>query len=311
MNKRDFSSLEDFEEDCWKQVKSQRTGDVSANENVSSEENGVEEEEYDENDQEDTNLTALAMSMFSKVSKSKQKRIERKNKDEPEVQKRTVFLNNIPFSMKDKDELTKWIEEAGSVDGKILNTNLVLNTSGESRGYAYVEFENQTDAEAAALVLNGKEMCKRIIEAKISTPLSGRKKERKKISVHDGSSVMSSSKNTSSSIASPSSDPNMSAPTTGSSSGKTHSTHPTTIFISGLGKDVDTFELCSIFSKCGKIMGVKVMRDKKSNLCNGHGLIQFSTPDEVSEAMKLDGTKWRNFEVQVKMSRHPVVADAV
>ena len=62
--------------------------------------------------------------------------------------------------------------------GKIESINVVRNSHGKSRGFAYIEFENEEDPQKA-VVENNQFFMNRKLEVKLSIPQEERKVEKK------------------------------------------------------------------------------------------------------------------------------------
>ena len=70
-----------------------------------------------------------------------------------------IFVGSLPFSTQE-DELRSYFESYGGV-GSI---NIILDKfTGRSRGFAFVEMENEQEAQKAIQALNGKEINGRAI----------------------------------------------------------------------------------------------------------------------------------------------------
>ncbi len=66
----------------------------------------------------------------------------------------SIYVGNIPYGMKES-ELENVFQEFGAVaSAKIITDKL----SGRSKGYGFVELENEEDEDAAIEALNGKEI---------------------------------------------------------------------------------------------------------------------------------------------------------
>lgn len=124
--------------------------------------------------EEKRNHLDLAESMKSKeVSASKIKRSIKEKKKDASVQRRTLFINNLSFTATE-DDLKKHFEQYG----KIESINVVRNSHGKSRGFAYIEFENEEDRQKA-VVENNQFFMNRKLEVKLSIPQEERKVEKK------------------------------------------------------------------------------------------------------------------------------------
>jgi len=97
--------------------------------------------------------------------------------------------------------------------------------------------------------------------------------------------------------------------------------HPTTVFVGNLGDEVTEEGLKDVFeSKCGKVAGVKVVRDKHTNQPKGFALVQFESEESMPKAMALPeedpealkphakASKGRGYlKVKVSTSRYPAI----
>lgn len=116
----------------------------------------------------------VAESMETKeVSASKIKKSIKEKKKDASVQRRTLFINNLSFTATE-DDLKKHFEQYG----KIESINVVRNSHGKSRGFAYIEFENEEDPQKA-VVENNQFFMNRKLEVKLSIPQEERKVEKK------------------------------------------------------------------------------------------------------------------------------------
>ena len=104
---------------------------------------------------------------------TERKRKMKEKKEDPEVQKRTVFVNNLSFAANEDQ-----IREHFGKHGSIVDVNIVRNNHGKSRGFAYVEFEKEEEAKKAVSE-NGNSFLNRKMEVKLSVPQEERKVEKK------------------------------------------------------------------------------------------------------------------------------------
>ena len=75
-------------------------------------------------------------------SSTERKRRMKEKKENPEVQKRTVFLNNVSFNATEEQ-----IREYFGKFGTITEVTIVCNNHGKPRGFAYVEFSKEEEAK--------------------------------------------------------------------------------------------------------------------------------------------------------------------
>lgn len=103
---------------------------------------------------------------------TQKKKLLREKKQDVDVQRRTVFVNNLSFSTSEADVRSRFEQY-----GEIVEVTIVRNNHGKSRGFGYVEFSTEEAAEAA-LVENGKMLDNRKMEVKKSVPQNERKTEK-------------------------------------------------------------------------------------------------------------------------------------
>ena len=75
-------------------------------------------------------------------------------------------------------------------------------------------------------------------------------------------------------------------------------THPTTIFVKGLGADASEGSLAADFADCGRVVRARILVDKKTGTSKGEGLVQFQEVESVVKALK---------RANVETSRFPAV----
>jgi len=78
--------------------------------------------------------------------------------------KTTLFVANLPFAL-DDDAFAKVVSDLGL---KLKAAHVVKKRNGRSKGYGFVEFENEEDQKKALDVLNKKEVDKRELSVKIA-----------------------------------------------------------------------------------------------------------------------------------------------
>jgi len=84
-----------------------------------------------------------------------------------------VFVGGLPFSTTD-DEL----REAFAAHGAVASANVVRDReSGRSKGFGFVEFENEEEGKAAEKALNGSELGGRTISVAEARPKEDRPRE--------------------------------------------------------------------------------------------------------------------------------------
>ncbi|MCX7985720.1 MAG: RNA-binding protein [Bacteroidales bacterium] len=72
----------------------------------------------------------------------------------------TLYVGNISYSMKE-DEL----KQAFSKFGQVISVKIITDKrTGRSKGYGFVEMDNEADASEAMSSLNGKELAGRNVK---------------------------------------------------------------------------------------------------------------------------------------------------
>ncbi len=82
-----------------------------------------------------------------------------------------LFVGNLPFKLTDQ-ELKSFFETVGQVSSAIIVTD---KFSGRSRGFGFVEMENDAEANEAIAKLNGSELLGRQIVVNEARPMRERR----------------------------------------------------------------------------------------------------------------------------------------
>ncbi len=78
----------------------------------------------------------------------------------------TIYIGNIPYSMKEAD-----IEQLFAEFGAVMSVKIITDKfTHRSKGYGFVEIENEDDAEKAIEGLNGKEVLGRNLKVSKANP---------------------------------------------------------------------------------------------------------------------------------------------
>ena len=85
-----------------------------------------------------------------------------------------IFVDNLAFEIMD-DFLRAGFEQFGRVEKAVIARE---HNSSDSRGYAFVEMPDETEARAAIAGMNGKERMGRPIEVTVATPDSEARRNR-------------------------------------------------------------------------------------------------------------------------------------
>ncbi|KAJ9084530.1 Nucleolar protein 12 [Entomophthora muscae] len=71
------------------------------------------------------------------------------------------------------------------------------------------------------------------------------------------------------------------------------------VFIGNIPLDIEEEDIWQHFEKCGKVCGVRVVRDKSTNLGKGFGYVLFESPSSVQLALNLAGSSLAKREIRV------------
>lgn len=83
-----------------------------------------------------------------------------------------LYFGNLPYSVTD-DELREMAAKFGNVESATVITD---KFSGRSKGFGFVEFSNDEDADKAVEALNGSEMNKRKLVVNEARPMEKRER---------------------------------------------------------------------------------------------------------------------------------------
>ncbi len=78
----------------------------------------------------------------------------------------TIYIGNIPYSMKEAD-----IEQLFAEFGPVMSVKIISDKfTHRSKGYGFVEMENETEGEKAIENLNGKDVLGRNLKVSRANP---------------------------------------------------------------------------------------------------------------------------------------------
>ena len=144
---------------------------------------------------------------------------------------------------------TEKLNELFSKFGKITSSQLMVDASGQSKGFGFVNFENFESAYASIELLNNKE----INGLPVYLSKAQTRSERDSFLANLRSKMQQERSGVN-------------------------------IYIKHLDDSVDENKLLELFSKFGEITSVKVMRNDK-NVSRGFGFVCFATPEQAASAL--------------------------
>ena len=78
----------------------------------------------------------------------------------------------------------------------------------------------------------------------------------------------------------------------------------TELYVGNLSYDVTDKELAKLFSKYGKVVGGRVIRNRSSGKSKGYGFVTMGTADDVEAAVSaLDGTQYKGRKIVVNEAK--------
>ncbi|XP_076880939.1 RNA-binding protein 34 [Brachyhypopomus gauderio] len=78
--------------------------------------------------------------------------------------------------------------------------------------------------------------------------------------------------------------------------------HKRSIFVGNLPYDINELHVRKHFEDCGKVGGVRLVRDRNSGLGKGFGYVLFENTDSVMLALKMNGSQLLDRKIRVKRS---------
>lgn len=78
-----------------------------------------------------------------------------------------------------------------------------------------------------------------------------------------------------------------------------------TVFIGNLTADVQENQIRDFFADCGKIEGVRVVRDSKTGIGKGFAFVSFSSNDGVILALEKNGLDFNKRDIRIMKAGQP------
>lgn len=77
------------------------------------------------------------------------------------------------------------------------------------------------------------------------------------------------------------------------------------IFIGNLSFDIDEENIWKMFESCGKITGVRMIRDKETGVGKGFGYVSFAQKESTTLALQLNGSKCQGRPIRITKCAKP------
>jgi nucleolar protein 12 len=195
---------------------------------------------------------------------------ERKEKEDDGIRlARTVFVGNVPVGTGVK-QLRKHFASFGAVESVRFRAAAAENPKMPQKA-AVIKGELTGEALCAYVVFDAQTSCARAIAA------SGQVAFGRHLRIDAASAAGE-----------------------GSAAGKLHDTKKS-VFLGNLPHEVSDEALWSLFSPCGRIAYVRIIREQRTQVGKGFGYVGFHEAGSVERALALHGTK-----IAEKTSEHPV-----
>ncbi|MCX7122663.1 MAG: RNA-binding protein [Gammaproteobacteria bacterium] len=75
------------------------------------------------------------------------------------------------------------------------------------------------------------------------------------------------------------------------------------VFVGSLPYGATELDLKEYFEQAGKVVYVKIVKSKETDLSRGFGFVEMSNETEADEALKLTGSQFGNRKIWVKLAR--------
>jgi RNA recognition motif-containing protein len=85
-----------------------------------------------------------------------------------------IYVGNLSYEVKEEE-----LKEAFEAFGQVETAKVILNDTGRSKGFGFVEMSNDTDAQAAISALNEKELKGRVIKVNMARPRTDKNRGRR------------------------------------------------------------------------------------------------------------------------------------
>lgn len=162
-----------------------------------------------------------------------------------------LYVGNLPYSTSDQD-----LMDLFSAHSPASASIITDRATGRSKGFGFVEFNEDSVAQKAAEELNGSSVEGRSIVVNIARP-----KEEDDVQPGDK------------------------------------------LYVGNLSYDMDDSGLTDLFSKYGSVVKAEIIRFSDTQKSKGFGFVQFSSVEEATAALELNGQDIDGRKLIVKMAR--------
>ncbi|KAH7821430.1 putative RNA recognition motif domain containing protein [Monocercomonoides exilis] len=254
---------EDFDEEN-KRILEEDLKKLDDEEGYSEDDISEEENESDNDDDE---------SDASNDEEQGEKRQRRKSHFDPEKNKRTIFIGNIPITMTEKD-IRKIVLPYGHIESIRFRSVPVDNEAKLPKKAAVIKkaFNKELDVKNCYVVFRTEGDSQTAVE-QLSSP-----EQKQKLG---GSLVRITHANTK------------------------DVDFKRSVFVGQLPFNLKESELLRHFESCGAVRSVRIIRDKWTRQGKGFGFVTFEDADSVTASMALDGSELGDRTIRVTKAMHP------
>ena len=234
------------------------TKDASSSSESSSDEEETKKEESkessssdsssDESEQEESNEKKRKSVDADEEEEEEEEESNKKQKNEESQEPATIFVGRLSWSIDDE-----WLKKEFEHIGGVISARVILERGTDrSRGYGYVDFENQSYAEKAIQEMQGKEIDGRPINCDISTSKPAGNNNN-----NDRAKKF----------------------------GDTPSEPSDTLFLGNLSFNADRDTIFEMFAKHGEVVSVRIPTHPETEQPKGFGYVQYTNLDDAKKAL--------------------------
>ncbi|EGW34628.1 uncharacterized protein SPAPADRAFT_57674 [Spathaspora passalidarum NRRL Y-27907] len=241
----DSDSSSDEEEEEKKEEKKDES-DSDSDSSSSSESESDSDSSSDEEEEEEPKKRKADEEESSE--ESSEEPVAKKARTDETDEPATLFVGRLSWNIDDE-----WLKREFEHIGGVIGARVIMERStGKSRGYGYVDFDNKDSAEKALVEMQGKEIDGRPINLDMSTgkPHASKSNDRAK------------------------------------QFGDTPSAPSDTLFIGNLSFNAQRDNLFEIFGQHGTVISCRIPTHPDTQQPKGFGYVQFSSVDEAKAALE-------------------------
>ncbi|CAI2009995.1 hypothetical protein SEUBUCD650_0G04110 [Saccharomyces eubayanus] len=244
------SSDSESETETKKETKDASSSESSSDEEESKKEESKESSSSDSSsdEEEESNDKKRKSVDAEEEEEEEEEESNKKQKNEESQEPATIFVGRLSWSIDDE-----WLKKEFEPVGGVISARVIYERGTDrSRGYGYVDFENQSYAEKAIKEMQGKEIDGRPINCDISTSKPAGNNNN-----NDRAKKF----------------------------GDTPSEPSDTLFLGNLSFNADRDTIFEMFAKHGEVVSVRIPTHPETEQPKGFGYVQYSSLDDAKKAL--------------------------